>query len=177
MNRKVCVFKLPLNTEQWFTKSVWMLMALCGPRASAKPIGPILYKTVRYCLCSARKDTREDTVFCYTQNQTPLWQQSSFLQKLRVSISGPFSAIKSTLSRGRQAKHGHIVQTSWTTLFMGNLCNPFPFLVVKYVVRGFLLKLYLHTETMMSDKTSYIFGLLYLTWATFEHPNKVTFSP
>lgn len=142
MNRKVCVFKLPLNTEQWFTKSVWMLMSLCGPRASAKPIGPIiLYKTVRYCLCSARKDTREDTVFCYTQNQTLLWQQSSFFQKLRVSISGPFSAIKSTLSRGKKAKPTHILQTSWTTLFMGNLKSLFPFLVVKYVVRGVLFEI------------------------------------
>lgn len=94
------------------------------------------FYTKLYCLCSVRKDTRVDTVFCYTQNQTPLRQQSSFLQKFGFHIWAIFCHQEANKPNLRT-----ICKPPETLCLWVIFVSLFPFLVVKYVGRGVLLEI------------------------------------
>lgn len=82
-----------------------MLLSLCGPRASAKPIGPILYKTVLFMFSQKRYTSRYCILLHSKSNPTPA---TIFISpKVWFPYLGYFLP-----SRGKQAKPAHNLQTS-----------------------------------------------------------------
>lgn len=165
MNINVCVFKLPLNTKKWFTKLMFISMNV----------------VVFVWTQSQRKTYWTDfiqncTVYVQSEN---IHEKILYFVKLKIK---PHSGNNLHFSKSWEFPYlGHFLPSRAPCLEankpnLRKLCKPPEPLCLRVIFvvcshsqllnmlsEAFCLKLYLHTETMMSEKTSYIFGLLYLT--------------
>lgn len=144
MNRKVCVFKLPLNTKKWFTKLMFICMNVVAFVWTQSQRKTYWTDFIQNCTVYVQPEKIHEKILYFVTLKIKPHSGNNlhFSKSLEFPYLGHFLPSRVPCLEAKKSNLSTLCKPPEPLCFMGNLCSLFPFLVVKYVVRGFLLKQY-----------------------------------